>query len=224
MDAPRESAKRGWIAALRDFASERTAPTERCELCGLELGAAHEHLLEVQARRLLCACTACAVLFSNTEQRFRRVPRQARRLRDFALSDEQWAALRIPINLAFVVRGVQGEVRALYPGPAGATESSLDPTEWDGLMHANPQLAGWEPEIEALLVNRTQGAREYYRAPIDRCYALVGRVRSHWHGMGGGDSVREAIGEFFAELRAETATRSRRGSRDIVPARREATQ
>jgi hypothetical protein len=55
-------------------------------------------------------------------------------------------------------------------------------------------------ELEALLVNRLNGAREYYRAPIDVCFELVGLIRLHWRGFSGGDKVWQEINAFFAKL------------------------
>ena len=59
-------------------------------------------------------------------------------------------------------------------------------------MQANPVLESLEPDVEALLVNRVGHAREasaaeYYIAPIDACYQLVGLIRVHWRGLSGGD-------------------------------------
>jgi len=161
-----------------------------------------------QHLRQVHSCAACALLFDNddADQRFRRVPRGARRLHDFALSDVQWDALLIPINMAFFYRrSPRGRVVAMYPGPAGATESTLDLGAWDELVAANPWLDDLRADVEALLVYRVGGAREYYRVPIDRCYALVGTIRTHWHGVSGGQGSREAIQAFFGALRAETA-------------------
>src|SRR5947207_1140081 len=59
-----------------------------------------------------------------------------------------------------------------------------------------------EPDVEALLVNRVGTARQYYVAPIDRCYALAGLMHLKWRGMSGGPDVWEAIAQFFAELDA----------------------
>ena len=74
---------------------------------------------------------------------------------------------------------------AIYPSPAGPTESLLSLEAWNDLAERNPVLAELEPDVEALLVNRTQGAREYYRVSIDRCYALVGLIRKRWRGLSG---------------------------------------
>lgn len=196
-----------WIASLRGFLGTQAGPIEHCELCNIEIGHDHSHLIEPGTRRLLCACDGCALLFDNPEStHYRRVPRDARRLADFELSDAEWDAFLIPINMAFFYRSsTLGRIVALYPGPAGTTESTLDLDAWDDVAKRNPVLQEFAEDVEALLVNRVQDAREYYRVPIDRCYELVGVIRSHWSGMSGGDGPREAIQEFFRNLNAETA-------------------
>jgi len=57
--------------------------------------------------------------------------------------------------------------------------------------------------VEALLLNRAGAAREYFLAPIDKCYELVGTIRVHWRGLSGGDDVWREIENFFAKLRSE---------------------
>lgn len=196
-----------WVAALRGFLGTPLAEVEHCELCDAEIGAQHAHLIEPKTRRLLCACRGCSLLFDHDDpsRRFRRVPDRAARLHDFALADDVWDALLIPINMAFFCRSsTHKRVLAMYPGPAGATESTLDLAAWGALVDDNPWLDQLECDVEALLVNRVNGAREYYRVPIDRCYALVGTIRTHWHGVSGGQGSREAIQAFFAQLREET--------------------
>jgi hypothetical protein len=42
-----------------------------------------------------------------------------------------------------------------------------------------------EADVEALLVNRVDGAREYFLAPIDACFELVGTIRVPWRGLSG---------------------------------------
>ena len=52
------------------------------------------------------------------------MPRRVRFLADFRLTDEAWEGLHLPINLAFFLQQhAGGRVVALYPSPAGATES-----------------------------------------------------------------------------------------------------
>lgn len=203
-----------WAASLRGFIGTQQVAVEHCEMCNAEIGERHAHLIEPESRRLLCACAACALLFDSGEAtHYRRVPREVIRLRDFKLSDAQWDALLIPINMAFFFRSSpQQRVLAMYPGPAGATESTLDLAAWDDLVEANPVLEELAEDVEALLVNRVEGANEYYRVPIDRCYQLVGAIRLHWHGISGGQDAREAIRQFFSDLRQETAGASARSA------------
>jgi hypothetical protein len=64
-----------------------------------------------------------------------------------------------------------------------------------------------QPDIEALLVTRVSRAHEssqaeYYIAPIDECYRLVGLIRSNWKGLSGGTEVWQEIARFFSGLRA----------------------
>jgi hypothetical protein len=175
---------------------------ERCELCGVALTPEHAHLVEPATRQIACSCEACALLFDHQTGRFRRVPRAARRLDDFRLTDAQWEELRLPIQLAFFFHSSPvGKVVALYPSPAGAVESLLPLEAWQELEEANPVLREFAPDVEALLVNRVNDIRDYYRAPIDACYKLVGLIRMHWKGLSGGTEVWREIGRFFAELR-----------------------
>ncbi len=193
------------FAALRRFVRPRAA-VERCEMCSAELPGDHSHLVEPQTRQLLCACQACSILFSGQAQtKYRRVPSRPRHFSDFHLTDAQWESLMIPIGMAFFFHSSPaGKTVALYPSPAGATESLLDLEAWSDIVEDNPALAGMEPDTEALLVNRVRGERQYFIAPIDECFKLVGLIRASWRGLSGGTEVWEEIGKFFAELKAKS--------------------
>ena len=65
-----------------------------------------------------------------------------------------------------------------------------------------------QPDVEALLVNRLKNAREYYLAPIDKCYELVGLIRMYWRGLSGGSEAWNQIGAFFSALAARSEGRS----------------
>lgn len=196
-----------WVAALRRFV-QPPATLARCELCSQPMPADHAHLIEQGTHRLLCACRGCALLFADRRDgRYRTVPRGVRRLDGFELPDSEWDALRLPIDMVFFYRSSAGQrVVAMYPGPAGATESLLDLEAWQRLAAANPVLDELAPDVEALLVNRVGAVREYYRVPIDHCYALVGLIRRDWRGLSGGDEVWTGIRDFFAWLRDEPAS------------------
>ena len=69
----------------------------------------------------------------------------------------------IPIGMAFFFRSsVAQKIIALYPSPAGATESLLDLEAWNDIVAGNRTLNEMETDTEALLVNRVNGARDYY--------------------------------------------------------------
>jgi hypothetical protein len=139
--------------------------------------------------------------------KFKRVPRRVLYLRDFELSDAQWDGLMVPIEMAFFFKSTPHErVIALYPSPAGPTESLLTLETWTDLESTNPILREMEPDVTALLVNRVGHVRgaapaEYFLAPIDECYKLVGLIRGHWRGLSGGTEVWREIGTFFSELK-----------------------
>jgi hypothetical protein len=196
------------IAALRRLKRERvSAPVERCELCAAAIAEEHPHLIEPATRKLACACDACALLFDRQDGgRYRRVPRRIRFLEDFRLTEAQWDALMIPINMAFFFRSTPADrIVALYPSPAGPTESTLTFESWRELEEANPVLSTIEPDVEALLVQRI-GSAEYYIAPIDECYKLVGVIRARWRGLSGGAEVWAEINRFFGDLKARAHT------------------
>jgi len=190
------------LASLRNFV-HKPPPIESCDLCSLPLAERHQHLVDPQTRKLLCACDACAILFSDRgETHYRRVPRDTRYLNSFVLSDQGWNSLAIPIGLAFIYSSsVSDQVLAVYPSPAGPTESAIDKDSWEELAADNPVLTNLSPDVEALLVNRMRGAREYFVAPIDECYKLTGIVRKYWRGFSGGDEGWEQIGIFFDRLK-----------------------
>lgn len=195
---------RNWVATVQRFIrGPRPEAPEYCELCSLALPPWHAHLVEPVKHRILCVCQGCDTLLGDREDRkYVRVPRDARTLKDFHLSDAEWDALGIPIGLAFFFYSTpENRTLALYPGPAGPTESLLTLDAWAGIVANNPALAEFEPDVEALLVNRINGAREYYAAPIDRCYALVGLIRTTWQGVSGGAQAWQDIDSFFAGLR-----------------------
>ncbi len=188
------------FATLRRFAA-RPAANEQCEFCSTPLGATHRHLIEVATRKIICACDACALRFDTAIGKWRLIPRDARRFREFHITDEQWESFSLPINLAFFFRSTPaGKVVALYPSPGGAVESLLPMGSWQVLTADNPVLGQMQPDIEALLVNRLKGAREYFLAPIDVCFQLVGLIRMNWKGLSGGDKVWNEINGFLAKL------------------------
>lgn len=194
------------LASLRQFVQKTRESVDVCELCAKPLGPEHSHVLEVEQRRVTCACEACAILFSgNTRQRYRRIPRDVRRLDAFIMDDHEWESLLIPINLAFFVSSSEvGRVVAQYPSPGGIMESSLDLDYWRTIAEQNPIVEQLERDVEAVLVNRLDERPQYFRVPIDKCFHLVGIIRTHWRGLSGGEQVWKEIDGFFRELNLQS--------------------
>jgi Family of unknown function (DUF5947) len=194
------------LASLQQFVRKPRERVESCELCAKALVPAHSHLLELDTRRVTCACDACAILFNgNTRQRYRRIPRDVYRLENFTLDDHEWESLLIPINLAFFVYSSAAErIVAQYPSPGGIMESALDLEYWNVIAEQNSALKQLEPDVEALLVNRIGHSPQYFRVPIDKCFQLVGIIRIHWRGLSGGEQVWNEIDSFFRELNLQS--------------------
>jgi hypothetical protein len=87
----------------------------------------------------------------------------------------------------------------------------LDLAMWDEIAQGNPALKRMAPDVEGLLVNRTAmargaaGASEYFIAPIDECFKLVGLIRANWRGLSGGEEAWKEIRRFFADLKARAS-------------------
>lgn len=193
---------------LRQFARRRASAEqeEHCELCSAPLSPIHQHLLDPKTRQISCACDGCVILFCGQEgAHFLRIPRRIRRLVDFRMTDLQWESLMIPISLAFFYRDTAAaRVLAMYPSPAGATESLLSLESWEEIVAQNKALQSLEPDVEAFLVNRIGTSTEYFIVPIDECYRLVGLIRMHWRGLSGGPEVWKEIQQFFDHLRSRS--------------------
>src|ERR1700721_3969261 len=95
----------------------------------------------------------------------------------------------VPIDMAFFFKSPpHGKVIALYPSPAGPTESLLSLETWGDIEQANPILKTIEADVTALLVNRVghnrgSVAAEYYLVPIDKSYKLARLIRTPTPGL-----------------------------------------
>lgn len=181
--------------ALRRFA--RKPAGDRCGLCSVVLGSNHPHLVDARGK-LLCSCAGCEAVLGEGGK-FRRVPRRVVRLADFRMTEEDWQGFAIPVGMAFFLKLSGGGVRAFYPSPLGAVETSVPEGAWETLLRKNPRLGSLEADVEALLVRRSHG--DPFLAPIDACYGLVGLMRREWRGLTGGEGVERAVDRFFERLR-----------------------
>ncbi|MEV8409931.1 DUF5947 family protein [Streptomyces niveus] len=206
------------VAALLRVSRNRPEPVagERCEMCATPIGEEHQHVVNLESRSLMCGCRACYLLFTDdgAQLRYRAVPDRYLRFDGLPLDARTWDELQIPVGLAFLFRNsAQDRTIAFYPGPAGATESELPLDAWSTIVEASPELAVLRPDVEALLVRRTDtggggGGREIaascHLVPIDACYELVGRLRTLWRGFDGGQEAHAAMDAFFEHVQARS--------------------
>ncbi len=204
-----------------------TRQGEACDLCSEPIADEHDHVVDVHARSLLCSCRGCYLLFMSTGAgggHYRAVPERYLSLPPGVMSRDLWDSLQIPVGIAFFfLNSSLGRVAAFYPGPAGATESTLALDTWDGLVNAEPMLATMEADVEALLVRAgREGAvpdfavpegpvPDCFVVPIDACYELVGQMRMLWKGFDGGNEAHEAIDSFFEAVAAKAGVESGAG-------------
>jgi hypothetical protein len=202
--------KAGTGSRLARFArdgSRRAAspPQERCDLCAQPVGTGHRHLLDLAARQIRCACGPCSILFDQRAaegNHYRLLPDRVMRIPGDVIDDATWSGLGIPVGIAFFFHSSSaGRPVGFYPGPLGATESALDLKTWSDVQSRHESLRDMEPDVEALLVNRTKGSHECWLVPVDECYRLVAVIRTHWSGFAGGEKVWDAIRSFFDSLR-----------------------
>jgi len=209
------------LAVLRRLRSIRSEVGPRCELCGEGIGDEHRHVVDVEARRLMCTCRACTLLFDHRgagANARRAVPERYARVTP-PIEPRWWDRLQLPVGVAFFVTGASGSTTAFYPGPAGATECELSLSDWEELCREHPGLADVEPDVEAVLV-RLQSTRSRATAgeasdpavsgeaglveclivPVDVCYQLVGVMRQTWRGFDGGTEAQQAVDELFGEV------------------------
>jgi hypothetical protein len=187
------------LASLRAFATRRQN-AERCEFCSAPLSRDHEHVLHPKSSLLRCACAACVGFFARVSaDRPRRIETFARRLVKFELDKATWHRLGVPVGLAyFSLRGASPEVVASFPGRAGVVQAGVPSALWRALSETHAVLAALSPEVEALLVRRTPGRRDYFHVSIDHCFRLTELLRSDRSHDNGPEN--ELLDGFFAEL------------------------
>ncbi|MGA5442833.1 DUF5947 family protein [Streptomyces griseoincarnatus] len=192
--------KDGALARLVRASADSTAAaeSESCDLCAAPVPDEHAHLYDTGKQEVRCVCRPCSVLFAQGGAgvgHYRLVPR--RRVRLPRVDTE---VLGVPVGLVFFVPRADGTVTAEGPSPAGAMRWEVDAAAWRQLAAACPQLAGVEPEVEALLVNTVHGLDHHWIVPIDDCYRMVAVVRREWRGLSGGGRIWPALERFFEDL------------------------
>ena len=164
----------------------RPAPDgERCDLCRSGVPDDHRHLLQLEERRILCVCEPCRALRSR-----RRRAAAGRHAHAVAggLRAARRRVGRVPDpDRARVLPALERDRQRRRDVPvAGRRDRERAALRRAGtrLVELNPVLRGLEPDAEGLIVDRRLGVAAI--APIDRCYELVGLIKSRWEGISGG--------------------------------------
>jgi hypothetical protein len=206
----------GGLAALRRFSRPPSGAAETCEGCRAPLPESHEHRLYLGAkssdRRLECVCGPCAAA-EVAGAPWRRVPHRCVPVPDLEAADIEWEGLGVPIRLAFfVVTGADAGPLAFFPSPGGVIELQADRGVWGRMRARSVAVQRIRADVEALLVHHAHPVGEagapaghQYVVSIDVCYRLVGIVRAHWRGFGGGAEVWKRIEALFVHLGGEAA-------------------
>jgi hypothetical protein len=196
------------LALLQQMLRKRPPSGERCDFCAEALTPEHSHLIELAARRILCACRPCYIVFEPegaAQGKYRAIPTRYREVAAFAIGDGAWDALQIPIGLAFFFyNSVEKRTVAFYPSPAGATESLLPLETWNEIVSGYPELSSIAPDVEAVLIQRTPELVRSFVVPIDSAYELVGLIRTSWKGFDGGPEAHAKIAAYFEKVRARS--------------------
>ena len=192
------------VALLQQMLQKRLPPGERCDFCSTALGPEHSHLIELAARRILCACRPCYIVFEPegaAQGKYRAISTRYREITEFGIGDAAWDALQIPIGLAFFFfNSLEGKMVGFYPSPAGATESLLPLDTWGEIVAQYPEFASIKPDVEAILIQRNRDLSRAFIVPIDSAYELVGLIRASWKGFDGGEEAHRRIAAYFEKI------------------------
>ena len=172
--------------ALKRF-TQREAPRsaaliELCELCAAPLRDNHDHLLDARARKAVCSCPACALLFSDvaeTSQRYVRLQAHVAALPEAALAEHDLEALGVPVQLAVLCpSALHDALFMLYPSAAGAVEGRASFAAWSALVAQYIALEAVQVDRDAVIVDLRSGARPLLHVSLDIAYELLGLLQT----------------------------------------------
>lgn len=195
--------------------SARTLPAppetgETCEMCSATVGHGHDHLVDMQGRRLCCVCRPCALLFERPAAsigRYQRVPDRVLVGDPPGVPTSEWSALGVPVSVSFVFfNSLANSWIAVFPSPAGAVEGEPQVGAMEALAQVTPLVSAVRPDVEALLAHGQRGRDtvELYIVPVSAGYELVAKIRAHWQGFDGGDLARQQIRQYMDRLRSRS--------------------
>jgi hypothetical protein len=200
------------VAMLAEMLRKRPPEGERCDFCATPVAPEHDHLIELAARRILCTCRPCHIVFEPAgaaQGKYRAIPKRYREIAEFAVDDATWDSLQLPIGLVFFFyNSTERRTVAFYPSPAGATESLLPLEEWAGIVARYSEFSSIEPDVEAILIQRNREISRCFIVPIDAAYELVGLIRTCWKGFDGGQEAHQKIAQYFEKVQARSGRKT----------------
>jgi hypothetical protein len=200
------------VAMLTEMLRKRPPEGERCDFCATPVAPEHDHLIELAARRILCTCRPCHIVFEPAgaaQGKYRAIPKRYREVADFVVDDATWDSLQLPIGLVFFFyNSTESRTVAFYPSPAGATESLLPLEEWVGIVACYSEFSSIEPDVEAILIQRNREVSRCFIVPIDAAYELVGLIRTCWKGFDGGQEAHQKIAQYFEKVQARSGRKA----------------
>lgn len=179
-------------------------------MCAAPLaGEEQRHLLDLIHHTFLSICNGCALAFGPRGANagtYRLVPTRHLALLDFQGTNELGTGPERWGKVAYLLRSSEaGRILILSLDPAGVRESTFDLECWRTLLKANPLLDSLEPDVEALLINRSAQPPSSYIVPIDTCSRLLGLLSRCQQNQKREQEIWEAIEAFFAEIQAEAS-------------------
>jgi len=198
------------VAMLSEMLRKRPPEGERCDFCATPVAPDHDHSIELAARRILCTCRPCHIVFEPVgaaQGKYRAIPNRYREVSEFVVDDATWDSLQLPIGLVFFFyNSTERRTVAFYPSPAGATESLLPLEEWVGIVARYPEFSSIEPDVEAILIQRNREVSRCFIVPIDAAYELVGLIRTCWKGFDGGQEAHQKIAQYFEKVHTRSGS------------------
>ena len=108
------------VAMLSEMLAEAAAGRASAAISApTPLAPEHSHLIELAARRILCTCRPCHIVFEPAgaaQGKYRAIPNRYREVAEFVVDDATWDALQLPIGLVFFFYNSTGKAnRRLLP-------------------------------------------------------------------------------------------------------------
>ena len=159
---------------------------------------AHQHVVDLESRAMMCTCRPCYLLFTDSDAhlRYRSVPDRYFSFADFELGPGPVGRAGNPGGPGILLPQFQARpdgrllsrARPAPPSPNFRWTPGRRAGGQPGPRRARPGHGGpADPRPPA----RTGPPADCHLVPVDACYELVGRLRRVWRGFDGGQEARD---------------------------------